>query len=183
MHPVTLSGPAVRLREFRIEDAEAAHAFLGSDEVTRWLAFDSRSRAETVRMIADIVEMAVAEPRVEYALAAEADGVLIGMGRLFLGRAKSAKLFCALRADHWHLGHGTEIGRLLVSFGFSSLGLRRVSAAIGPSNTASMKGAEKLGMTYEGRIRDHVFTNGEWRDSNLYSVLAHEWGASRPGQA
>ena len=30
-------------------------------------------------------------------------------------------------------------------------------------------------MTYEGRIRDHVFTNGAWRDSLLYSLLAGEW--------
>ncbi len=30
-------------------------------------------------------------------------------------------------------------------------------------------------MTYEGRIRDHVHTNGQWRDSLLYSVLTDEW--------
>lgn len=30
-------------------------------------------------------------------------------------------------------------------------------------------------MRYEGRIRDHVFTNGAWRDSLLYAVLAHDW--------
>jgi RimJ/RimL family protein N-acetyltransferase len=30
-------------------------------------------------------------------------------------------------------------------------------------------------MTYEGRIRDHVYTNGRWRDSLLYSVLVNEW--------
>lgn len=29
-------------------------------------------------------------------------------------------------------------------------------------------------MTYEGRIRDHVHTDGQWRDSLLYSVLTHE---------
>ena len=27
----------------------------------------------------------------------------------------------------------------------------------------------------EGRIRDHVFTNNSWRDSELYSVLVNEW--------
>jgi ribosomal-protein-alanine N-acetyltransferase len=34
-------------------------------------------------------------------------------------------------------------------------------------------------MRCEGRIRDHVFTNGAWRDSLLYSVLDREWTASR----
>lgn len=35
-------------------------------------------------------------------------------------------------------------------------------------------------MTYEGRIRDHVFTGGKWRDSLLYSVLESE---QAPGAA
>jgi RimJ/RimL family protein N-acetyltransferase len=29
-------------------------------------------------------------------------------------------------------------------------------------------------MTHEGRLRDHVFTNGEWRDSELFAILEHE---------
>jgi ribosomal-protein-alanine N-acetyltransferase len=33
----------------------------------------------------------------------------------------------------------------------------------------------RLGMQYEGRIRHHVYTNGSWRDSLLYSILAHEY--------
>jgi RimJ/RimL family protein N-acetyltransferase len=37
-------------------------------------------------------------------------------------------------------------------------------------------------MTYEGRLRDHVHTNGAWRDSLLYSVLAHEW-TGEPAQS
>jgi RimJ/RimL family protein N-acetyltransferase len=33
----------------------------------------------------------------------------------------------------------------------------------------------RLGFTPEGRMRDHVYTNGAWRDSLLYSILAPEW--------
>jgi hypothetical protein len=35
--------------------------------------------------------------------------------------------------------------------------------------------AKRLGFTYEGRLRDHVFTNRVWRDSLLHSILDHEW--------
>ena len=52
---------------------------------------------------------------------------------------------------------------------------------MGPGNTASIAIVRRLGMTYEGRIRDHVYTNGQWRDSLLYSVLADEWLATEPG--
>lgn len=30
-------------------------------------------------------------------------------------------------------------------------------------------------MTEDGRIRDHVFVRGAWRDSITYSILEHEW--------
>jgi hypothetical protein len=42
-------------------------------------------------------------------------------------------------------------------------------------------------MQQEGRIRDHVFTNGAWRDSLLFAVLEQEWSTaphdSRPDHA
>jgi [ribosomal protein S5]-alanine N-acetyltransferase len=62
----------------------------------------------------------------------------------------------------------------MVRFGFAELGLHRISAAIGPDNKGSVSVVEHLGMKLEGRIRDHVFTNGTWRDSLLYSILVEE---------
>jgi RimJ/RimL family protein N-acetyltransferase len=63
----------------------------------------------------------------------------------------------------------------VLRFAFETLDLHRVSAAIGPENLASIAVVKRLGFTYEGRIRHHVFTNGDWRDSLLYSLLADEW--------
>ena len=64
---------------------------------------------------------------------------------------------------------------MIVDFGFRALGLHRITAATGPDNAASRAVLERLGFTYEGHMRDHVFTNGDWRDSVLYAVLEHEW--------
>ncbi|MET8697468.1 GNAT family protein [Kitasatospora sp. NPDC004723] len=33
------------------------------------------------------------------------------------------------------------------------------------------------GATEDGRIRDHVFVHGAWRDSITYSILEHEWAS------
>jgi hypothetical protein len=65
-----------------------------------------------------------------------------------------------------------EMSRQLVDFGFQDLALHRISAAIGPDNETSIAVARRLGMKYEGRLRDHVFTNGAWRDSLLYAILS-----------
>jgi RimJ/RimL family protein N-acetyltransferase len=53
--------------------------------------------------------------------------------------------------------------------------MHRIQAACGPDNRSSQRLLARLGFTPEGRIRDHVFTNGAWRDSLLYSILEHEW--------
>ncbi|GAA1687972.1 hypothetical protein GCM10009765_41800 [Fodinicola feengrottensis] len=33
----------------------------------------------------------------------------------------------------------------------------------------------KLGMSYEGQLRENVLAREGWRDSDLYSVLEYEW--------
>jgi RimJ/RimL family protein N-acetyltransferase len=116
-------------------------------------------------------------PRAEYYLAVTlpAGDRVIGFGRLGLAGVRAAKLGYAIRASEWGHGYATEAAWLLTEFAFGTLGLHRVSAAIGPDNDASIAVVKRLGFAYEGRLRDHVFTNGAWRDSLLYSVLAHEW--------
>jgi ribosomal-protein-alanine N-acetyltransferase len=84
-----------------------------------------------------------------------------------------------MRHDRWRNGYGAEAAVLMLDFAFETLNLHRVQAACGPQNTASQRALEKLGFQYEARIRDHVFTNGAWRDSLLYAVLADEWRMHR----
>ncbi|MEU4623082.1 GNAT family protein [Actinoplanes sp. NPDC023801] len=175
MYPVELSGRVVQLREFRMEDAAASLSVVGDDRVTQWLSFDSRSGVEAENMISGAMERARLEPRTEYYLAVTADDEFVGFCRLGFDGVKAAKLGYAIAAEHWGHGYATDAAEVLTDFGFRVLGLHRISAAIGPDNESSIAVAVKLGMQYEGRIRHHVFTNGAWRDSLLYSVLADEW--------
>jgi RimJ/RimL family protein N-acetyltransferase len=176
MYPVTLTGRTVVLREFRPDDAAGAFQIFGDDAVTAWLSFDSRSRDEVTALINAAVVRATQEPRTEYYLAvtlAEADE-LIGFARLGFNGVQAAKLGYAIRADQWGHGYATDAAQTLMSFGFETLGLHRISAAIGPNNHPSVAVVKNLGMQYEGRIRHHVYTSGAWRDSLLFALLAGE---------
>jgi ribosomal-protein-alanine N-acetyltransferase len=178
MYPVTLTGRAVTLREFRSDDAADSLAIVGNDQVTQWLSFDSRDLDAAQAMIDGAVQRARLEPRTEYYLAVAADDdELVGFVRLAFAGVRAAKLGYAIRADRWGKGYATAATQRMIAFGFAELGLHRISAAIGPDNAASVAVVTKLGMQHEGRIRDHVFTNGAWRDSLLFSVLRHEWSA------
>lgn len=180
MHPAHLEGSSVILREFRTGDVDALAAIVGDDRVTKWLSFDSRDRSQTAKMLNAAIDRATQDPRDEYYLAVTrppGDDVL-GLCRLGLGGVQAAKLGFAIHADHWGRGLASDAAATMIEFGFETLSLHRISAAIGPTNEASVTIAKKLGMTYEGRLRDHVFTNGAWRDSLLFSILTDDWRRS-----
>ena len=181
MYPVELHGQQVMLREFTSGDLADSLRIVGDDEVTSWLSFDSRNEDQARTMLDGIVARARQEARAEYylAVALPADSAVIGFARLGLAGVRAAKLGFAIRHSDWGRGYATDAARTLITFGFGELGLHRISAAAGPDNAASVAVIKRLGMTYEGRIRDHVFTDGAWRDSLLYSLLAGEWV---PGQ-
>jgi ribosomal-protein-alanine N-acetyltransferase len=153
-------------------------AVVGDPDVTRSLSFDTRSRHDQADRLADDITRARTDPRPDYylAIANEAD-LLIGFVRIGLGGHRSGELGYAVRHDDWGKGYATEATSLMLDFGFRTLELHRIQAACGPDNRPSQRLLAKLGFTPEGRIRDHVFTNGGWRDSLLYSILDHEWTA------
>ncbi len=176
MHPVKIGSPQLTLREFRLNDVDVTLRLVGDDRVTSWLSFDSRNRDQTSRMIECVIKRAQYEPRTEYYLAITlGDDTLVGFVRLGLDGVQAAKLGYAIAADYWGRGYASDAARLIVDFGFRKLALHRISAAIGPDNAPSIAVAQRLGMSYEGTIRHHVFTNGFWRDSLLYSVLEDDW--------
>jgi RimJ/RimL family protein N-acetyltransferase len=73
-------------------------------------------------------------------------------------------------------GYATDAARAMVTFGFRYLGLHRIKSAIRvPADAGSIAVVRRLGFQYEGRIRDHVCTNGAWRDRLLYSLLDRDW--------
>ncbi|WP_424217722.1 GNAT family N-acetyltransferase (plasmid) [Streptomyces sp. BI20] len=186
MYPIRLEGDRVVLREFRQDDVDDVLAVIGDDAVTASLSFDSRTRTQAAAMIEGTITRAQGVPRSEYYLAITprgTDDTVVGFVRIAFAGVQAAKLGYAVAARWWGRGYATDAARVLTSYAFNSLGLHRVSAAIGPDNNASMAVAARLGMQREGVLRDHVHTGGVWRDSVLYSVLAHEWAGTPDGPA
>lgn len=178
--PVELHTDRLVLREFSHDDLSSMQSIVGDDRVTRWLSFDSRTRAQTETMLAGVLERQHAEPRTEFYMAVvdpdDRENIL-GFARLGLGGVQAADLGYAIRPEAQGRGYAREAAVAMIDFGFHKLGLHRITANIGPENVASLRLVRSLGFTQEGTIRDHVYTNGAWRDSESYSILAHEWSA------
>ncbi|GAA1709327.1 GNAT family protein [Kribbella yunnanensis] len=181
-----LSGARILLREFRANDLDDYLAISGDDRVTDWMAFNSYDRAKATEMLEGILERSARTDRPDYmlAIARQDDDRVVGFARIAPGTPASgpwsAKLGYAVHADHWGNGYATDAARVMVGFAFGTLGVHRVTAAIGPENAASIAVVKRVGFSYEGHLRDHVFTNGAWRDSLLYSILENEYADRSP---
>ena len=85
---------------------------------------------------------------------------------------------------HLRRGHAAEAAAALLDHAFANdgLALHRVTAAIIPANTSSLKLAEKLGFRREGYARKMLKIADKWQDHVLLAKLAeeHVTGATRP---
>ena len=69
-----------------------------------------------------------------------------------------------LARSAWGQGYATEASRAVRDYAFEALGLKRLIAIIDPSNAASIRVAEKIGMQHEAEVMldeytypDHVY--------------------------
>ncbi|WP_256444527.1 GNAT family N-acetyltransferase [Terribacillus sp. DMT04] len=79
-----------------------------------------------------------------------------------------------IHPDYWNKGFATETAQAVLSIGFHKFGLHRISATCAPSNLASAAVLNKIGMSKEGHLREHIQMESGWRDSFLYSILENE---------
>jgi ribosomal-protein-alanine N-acetyltransferase len=129
------------------------------------LSFETRTREQQATLLAADLARARSDPGPDYNLAAieKTTDTMIGVVRLAFDHPRTAELGYAIRHDRWERSYATEVSAVVLEYGFTTLGLHRVQAACGPDNTASQRVMAKLGFRHEGRMLDHVFTNGAWR--------------------
>lgn len=69
----------------------------------------------------------------------------------------------------------TEVVKVVIDFGFEHLNLHRIEALVAIWNTASIKLLERYQFTKEGTMREDYFFEGNYENSECYSLLKQEW--------
>jgi len=105
------------------------------------------------------------------------DPNVVGAGDLHVDNKWQGRIGYGVHVDLWGRGIGESIARRIIAFGFGEIGLHRIVGTCDPRNVASARILTKVGMTYEGRMRETSFIRDGWRDSDLYSLLESEWKA------
>jgi len=87
---------------------------------------------------------------------------------------KNAELGYWIGKEYWNNGYATEAAVAVVNYGFKELGLQRIYAHCISRNPSSSKVLAKIGMTHEGRLRQHILKWNEFEDIDLYGILRSE---------
>lgn len=110
----------------------------------------------------------------EFAVFLASDHRFIGMCDLEIEQSGefggNAELGYFLVPEFWGCGYATEIARELLRFGFSGIGLHRVSARCHADNTASENVMKKIGMSREGVFTKARYKSGSWHDELRYAI-------------
>jgi RimJ/RimL family protein N-acetyltransferase len=176
---LTLQSTHLLLRDFVAEDWRDVYAYTSLPEACRFEPWGPYSAEEARALVQGRIEAAGVKPRTAFGLAVvyPKAGTVIGEGGLAIHSQsfRSGEISYIIHPEFWGHGFATEVASTLLSFGFTTLKLHRIFATCDPRNVASERVLQKLGMHYEGRMRESMLLRDGWRDSVLYSLLEQEW--------
>ena len=86
----------------------------------------------------------------------------------------SAEVGYVLNRAFWGKGYTPEALRRVLTFGFQTLSLHRITARYMEENIKSSRVMEKCGMTFEGFERKAVLIKGRFETVGVYSILQNE---------
>ncbi|MBM3566813.1 MAG: GNAT family N-acetyltransferase [Alphaproteobacteria bacterium] len=114
--------------------------------------------------------------------------VRYGPGKVFIGTAKLDAISAHCRSawdgimigDRRYHGRGLAVAvyRILLAFGFTALGLNRVSGGCNENNVPMVKTFNRLGYALEGRLRQADCIEGVFSDHLYFGILRDEFFAA-----
>jgi RimJ/RimL family protein N-acetyltransferase len=148
------------------------------------MSWGPNTEEETRAFIERCVAYQKEKPRTKYSLAMVIRHVnrLIGGCGIYVSNVENREAYIGycLNQQYWDQGYATEAARALLGLGFTKLNMHRIFATCDPANFASARVMEKIGMQYEGHLRENTTCRGAWRDSLLYAIIDHEWKTCSP---
>ena len=165
MLPSTLKTPIIcetsrlLLRTFNEGDVEALFGFRGDPEVMRFSITGPETRADIqTKYLPGCWRRYARDGLGQWAVVRKSDGLCVGECGICVQEVAGEREFeisYRLRRDSWGNGLATEAARACCDYGFKQAGLRRLISIIQFENTASIRVAEKMGMTLVKRALFH----------------------------
>ncbi len=90
--------------------------------------------------------------------------------------SNAAEVGYVLNRKRWGEEIAPEALRAVLKFGFTYLDLHRIEAHYMVGNEKSLRVMQKVGMKYEGILRDFMYVKGDYVSVGVAAILANEFG-------
>ncbi len=170
------------LRPFVEKDAPRVHKLAGDREIAAttlniphpYEAGDAEKWISTHRKAFD------SGNEVIFAVTLKLDGLLIGAIGLVISRPHDrGEMGYWIGKEYWGSGYCTEAAKAVLHYGFDELGLNKIHARHMDTNPASGRVLEKIGMGYEGCLKQHYKKWDAFGDYHVYGILRDEYQQQR----
>jgi ribosomal-protein-alanine N-acetyltransferase len=174
---LTLTGPTLRVRIPRDDDAAVLFAQASDPEVTRWFSWGPYSSEAEARSY--LARLAPQRERGEHLdlvvehLEAGPIGIT-GLGEL-AQRDRRATIGTWLGRDWWGTGANREAKALMCHLAFALLGLERLGAYSNVEHERSQRALLRIGFQREGVLRRYHRHGGRSLDVVVFGLLRAEW--------
>ena len=174
----TLHTDRLTLRPFTLDDAADLQRLAGEKEIaaTTMTIPHPYPDGEAERWIG------THQPRFEdgkaatFAVTLRESGELIGAIGLSIKREHShAEMGYWIGKPYWNKGYASESTRALLRYAFDTLGLNRIFAHHMTKNPQSGRVMQKIGMTYEGTLPQHIRKGDRFEDLALYGITRNQY--------
>ena len=176
---LALTGPTLRVRIPRDDDAAALFEHASDPEVTRWFSWgpyasEAEARAYLARLPAQRERGEHLDLVVEH-LEAGPIGIT-GLGEL-AARDRRAVIGSWLGRAWWGTGANQEAKALMCHLAFRLLGLERLGAYSNVEHARSQRALERIGFRREGVLRGYHRHGDRALDVVVFGLLLGEWEA------
>lgn len=174
-------GRQIYLRPLEAQDLNEKYlTWLNDEEVNRYL--ESGIFPQTKRDLDRFYNQVIGSPN-QIVLAIADKETKQHIGNVKLGQidwVHRRATFGILIGDKqfWGKGIGTEATQLMVEYAFGRLNLRRIVLGVHAEHKSAVRAYEKVGFKIEGRFREDLFHENQYKDSLWMALLRSEYNYS-----
>lgn len=177
-HPPKLESERLLLRKISLSDVEDMYEYASVPEVTEYLLWSPHPDRKYTKEYLKFIQTKYAEGKFfDWAIVRKSDGKMIGTCGFtsFVPSMETGEIGYVLNPSFRGLGYMTEAVKCVLQFGFESLHLHRIEARFMQENINSKRLTERVGMQFEGYLREAVLAKGKYRTVGVSAILEKDW--------
>lgn len=174
----TLETERIRLRRLSKEDANDIFEYAKNENTAQFLPWYShRVKQDSVKFVDSVLENYSKGYVAPWGVELKKNNKIIGTAGFTNVNVvnNSAEFGFVISEGYRNKGFATEAAKIVLEYGFTELDIHRIEAHCDERNEASSRVLTKIGMKYEGTLRDRYFLKDKYVSVKMFSMLDSEF--------